>query len=156
MGPFFVPNFGNDLIVQLKSIFTVYRLTHSNISRRRTWGPAADYYFAVSLGSAPWNLPLDAGLDPSAFCARARNHTHPHTRVRNYTQHAHKHTAITPNTHTSTHALTQACTHTDSQAYTHAHSLSHSTARTCTDTTQTSAKVVAHLNRVAPILPALQ
>jgi hypothetical protein len=79
-------------------------------------------FFRVSAAE----LAVDAGLDPSAFCTRARNYTHPHTRVHNYTQHAHKHTAITPNTHTSTHALTQACTHTHSQAYTHAHSRTHS------------------------------
>ena len=30
-GSFFVPKFGNDLIVQFKSIFTVYRLTHPKV-----------------------------------------------------------------------------------------------------------------------------
>ena len=30
-GSFFVPQFGNDLIVQFKSIFTVYRLTHPKV-----------------------------------------------------------------------------------------------------------------------------
>ncbi len=114
---------------------------------------------SLYIGLAAVELAVGCWLGPFCFLrARSQLHTPTHERSQLHTARTQTHSNHTKHSHK--HARTYVSVHTHSLTSIHAraltHSLSHPTARTCTDKTQTSAKVVAHLNRVAEMLPVLQ